>query len=64
MPKEFTIDELIERFVVINKINEGEKYLKEGRTLSDEELDRKIDIWFAWYGPNWRPKNFSQYIIT
>lgn len=47
MPKEFTIDELIERFVVINKINEGEKYLKEGRTLSDEELDRKIDIWFA-----------------
>ncbi len=47
MPSHFTLDELIERLIVVEKINEGIKEVELGRTLSEQELDIKMAEWFA-----------------
>lgn len=43
---EIEIDELLERFIVLNKISEAERQIEAGAVLSEEEADKKIDEWF------------------
>ena len=45
LPEEFSIDELIERLVVIQKIEEGQKQSREGRTNTTEEARQKLGKW-------------------
>jgi len=47
MPNEFTLDELIERLLVVEKVNQGLKEVELGKTISEEELDKKMAKWFA-----------------
>jgi len=45
LPEEFSIDELIERLIVIQKIEEGQKQAREGRTNTTEEAKYKLRKW-------------------
>jgi parvulin-like peptidyl-prolyl isomerase len=47
MPNEFTLDELIERLILVEKVNQGLKEVEIGKTISEEELDKKMAEWFA-----------------
>jgi predicted transcriptional regulator len=46
MPNEFTLDEFIERLIVIDKINQGLNDVAEGNILTDEEMDKEMAKWF------------------
>lgn len=45
MDKEFHLDELVERLIFIQKVDEGLKAVEEGRTLTTEELRKEIRKW-------------------
>ena len=45
-PDRFTIDELIEKLILIEKIQEGEKQSEKGEIISEKELDKEIEKWF------------------
>lgn len=47
MPNEFTLDELIERLLLVEKVNQGLKEVELGKTISEEELDKKMAKWFV-----------------
>ena len=47
MPNEFTLDELIERLIIIEKINQGLKDVEEGNVLTEAEMDKEMAKWFA-----------------
>lgn len=47
MPNEFTLDELIERLIVVEKINRGLEDIEEGKILTEEELDKRMAKWFV-----------------
>lgn len=44
-PKEFNLDDLFERLIVIDKIESGLKDVKEGRTVSHEKLKKEVKKW-------------------
>ena len=46
LPDKFTIDELIEKLIVIEKIQEGENQSEKGEVISENELDKEIEKWF------------------
>lgn len=46
LPDEFTLDELIERLIIVEKVNLGLKDVEEGRTVSEAELDKMMEQWF------------------
>ena len=45
-PEEFTIDELVERLILIERIERAEKQSDANDVISDEELDKEIATWF------------------
>jgi len=45
-PEEFSIDELVERLILIEKINKGIEQSKNNQIISDEQLDKEIEEWF------------------
>nr|WP_322626081.1 hypothetical protein [uncultured Flavobacterium sp.] len=45
-PDEFSIDELIEKLIIVDKVETGRKQIINGNTLTEEELDNEIDKWF------------------
>ena len=45
-PEEFSIDELVERLILIEKINKGIEQSKNNEVISDEQLDKEIEEWF------------------
>ena len=45
LPEEFSIDELIEQLIVIQKIEEGQRQSKAGRTNTTEEAKKKLSKW-------------------
>jgi predicted transcriptional regulator len=40
------IDILLERLVILDKVEQGLKDIEEGKTVSHEEMKSKIDSWF------------------
>ena len=46
MPDEFTLDELVERLIVLDKIEKGLSQSALGNVVSEEELDKTVDKWF------------------
>lgn len=45
LPSEFTLDELIDRLFLIDKINRGDLRSRKNKVLSEEELDEEIKGW-------------------
>jgi hypothetical protein len=44
-PNEFSIDEIVERLILIEKIENGRKQYAEGKTLTSEEVKLKMQEW-------------------
>ena len=44
-PNEFSIDEIVERLIMIEKIENGRKQYQEGKVLSSEEVKQKMQGW-------------------
>ncbi|MBK8242568.1 MAG: hypothetical protein IPK88_04015 [Saprospiraceae bacterium] len=42
MPDEFTIDELIESLLIVEKINQGLTELEQGKIITEDELDQRM----------------------
>jgi hypothetical protein len=45
-PEEFTIDDLIDRLIIIEKIEIGNLESESGKVVSEVELDKEIEKWF------------------
>ena len=46
LPDEFSIDQLIERLILIEKIERGNQQSEKGDVISENELDKEIEKWF------------------
>ena len=45
-PDQFSIDELVEKLILIEKIEYGNKQSENGEVITDSELDLEIEKWF------------------
>ena len=45
-PEEFSIDELIEHLILLEKIETGNKQSENGQVISDDEMQKEIEKWF------------------
>ncbi len=45
LPETFTIDELIDQLIFIEKVEEGMEQSKEGKVLSNEDVKEIIEKW-------------------
>ena len=46
LPEEFSIDELFESIILMDKIERGNKQSENGEVISDAEMDKEIEKWF------------------
>ena len=46
LPEEFSIDELVERLILIEKIERGLDQSEKGEVISESEFDKEIEKWF------------------
>ncbi len=44
-PDHFSIDELVDKLILLDKIERGIQQANNGKVISDEELDKKIEEW-------------------
>jgi len=45
-PEEFSIDDLVERLILIEKVETGMNQSERGEIISDSDLDNEVDKWF------------------
>jgi hypothetical protein len=45
-PEQFSIDELVEKLILIEKIEFGNMQSEKGEIITDTELDNEIEKWF------------------
>lgn len=45
-PEQFSIDELIEKLILIEKVEMGREQSKQGEVVSEEELEYEVKKWF------------------
>lgn len=45
LPDQFSLDELIDRLILLNKIDRGNKNFEEGRTSTKEQAKQKLRKW-------------------
>ena len=45
LPEEFSIDELIERLLIVEKIEKGRHQYREGKTLTSDEVAKRMEAW-------------------
>ena len=45
LPDEFTVDEIIDRILLLDKIETGLQQSKKDKVTPDEELDQKLPGW-------------------
>ena len=46
LPESFSIDDLIEKLIIIDKIEIGNQQSLKGEILSENELNQEIEKWF------------------
>lgn len=46
LPEEFTLEDLVEQLILIQKVEKGLKDSDEDKVISEEELDNEIEEWF------------------
>ena len=47
LPHEFSLDELMERLILVEKINKGINQSKKNEVFTEEELELRISKWSA-----------------
>ena len=45
LPDNFTVDQVVEELVVLNKIEEGLKDVENGRVFSTEQVKKELKTW-------------------
>ena len=45
-PENFTLDELIDKLILIEKIERGNLQSENDNIITEEDLDKEIDKWF------------------
>lgn len=45
-PDDKSIEELLDELVLLYKVEKGLKDLEEGRTISTEEFEKQMDLWW------------------
>jgi hypothetical protein len=45
-PEEFSIDELVEKLILIEKIETGNKQSENGEVISESEMENEMEKWF------------------
>lgn len=45
-PEEFSIDDLIDKLIIIDKIERGNQQSLNGDVISESDLDKEIEAWF------------------
>lgn len=45
MPEEFSVDDLIERLMIWQKIEEGQQQIQAGQFYTEEEANKKLEKW-------------------
>ena len=45
MPNTFSIDDLVEKVILLQKIEEAKQQIKNGEVYTEEEIDKEIDLW-------------------
>ena len=45
MPEEFSVDELMERLLILQKIEEGQQQIQAGQFYTEEEAEKKLEKW-------------------
>ena len=45
-PEKFTLDELLDKVVLLDKIERGNQQSEKGETITEDELDNKMKKWF------------------
>jgi len=45
-PEEFSIDQLIDHLILMEKIGRGVEQSENNQVISDSDLDNEIDSWF------------------
>lgn len=46
LPEEFSLDDLVEQLILVQKIERGLKDSEENKVISEEKLDNEIEKWF------------------
>lgn len=46
-PDQFSLDELVDRMILLEKIETGLEQSKRGEVVSEEELDEQMKKWFG-----------------
>lgn len=44
-PEHFSVDELVDKMILLDKIEKGLQQADNNQVISDEELDKKIEEW-------------------
>ncbi len=47
MPESFSLDDLIERLILVEKIETGLKQVQDGQVVKEKELDKEMESWFG-----------------
>jgi predicted transcriptional regulator len=45
LPDNFTVDQVVEELVVLNKIEEGLKDIEEGRVFTTDQVKQELNAW-------------------
>ncbi len=45
LPDEFSLEDVIERFIVLEKIEKGLEQVKSGQTLTSEQAKNRLEKW-------------------
>lgn len=45
-PEHFSIDDLVERLILVEKIEKGNLQSEKGEVISEKELETEIEKWF------------------
>ena len=46
LPEKFSIEELIGKLILLDKIERAEKESENGKTISEAELEKEMEKWF------------------
>jgi hypothetical protein len=47
LPEKFSFDEVLDRIIILEKIEIGLQQVKENQVVSDEELDERLKKWLS-----------------
>ena len=45
-PEEFSVDELIEKLILVEKIESGNSQSINGKVITEQELEKETERWF------------------